>query len=101
MSLITLDNFNVSVNKGRIIDIKTFNSSNHITMTFNESKKFFLYQNSVCTTDQSIIEKFTSNHIDINGCGNNEIKTLYSALNGIRSKAGVSNYLLKNFLLTK
>lgn len=101
ISFIIFNHFNDSVNKGRVDDIKTFNSSDTISMTFNESKKFYSNKNSVCTNDKDMRDKFTSNHIDINGCGDNEIKTLYSALKGLRSNTGVYNILLKKFLINK
>ena len=99
VSFVIFNHFNDSVNKGRVDNIKTFNSSDSISMTFNESKKFYSTKNSVCTNDKDMKDKFTSNHIDINGCGDNEIKTLYSALKGLRSKSGAYNILLKKFLI--
>ena len=94
-AFILFNHFNISENKIRLNDVKNFSSSKEVTMTYNESQSFFLKNEKVCTNNSSLISKFSSKHIDKDGCGSKSVELLYSALNGRRTNAGLDNDFLK------
>ena len=100
-AFILFNHFNISENKIRLNDVKNFSSSKEVTMTYNESQSFFLKNEKVCTNNSSLISKFSSKHIDKDGCGSKSVELLYSALNGRRTNAGLDNDFLKKWVIIK